>query len=241
MDDIDNCIQDSKLIKFADDTKLYVTYSPLNPDCNTLLQDDLSRVSSWCSAWLLKLNSEKSSCVHFGFLNPKRDYFLEDNLIRSSNSVLDLGILISSDLKPSSHCSKAIGKAQKMLSVLKLAFKFLDVDAMTILYKTFVLPLLDYCCVAWCPFYIKDIDALEKVQRRFTKILPCFRDLTYEDRLLKYNLPSLFSRRLQFDIQCMFMIIHGYMDISPHDFFCLDDDLRTVSYTHLTLPTILLV
>ena len=68
---------------------------------------------------------------------------------------------------------------------------------------------LDYCCVAWCPFYIKDTDALEKVglQRRFTKILLCFRDLTYEDRLLKYNLPSLFSRRLQFDLQCMFKII----------------------------------
>ena len=105
---------------------------------------------------------------------------------------------------------------------------------------------------------------LSKLQRRFTKILPCFRDLTYEDRLLKYNLPSLFSRRLQFDLQCMFKIIHGYMDISPHDFFCLDDNLRTrghrfkvkciysrldikkywfasVSYTHLTLPTILLV
>ena len=170
---------------------------------------------------------EKCACVHFGLHNPRRSYFIDDNQICSAESVLDLGVVITNDLKPSTHCLRAIAKAQKMLSILKLAFKFLDINALTTLYKAFVLPFLDYCCVTWCPFYVKDIDALEKVQRRFTRFLALHRDLPYEERLVKYNISSLYARRLQFDLLYMFKIVHGFIDVPFPAMFDFDNGSLT--------------
>ena len=119
-----------------------------------------------------------------------------------------------------------------MLSTIKLAFKFLDPSALTTLYKSFVRPLLEYCSVSWCPYYVRDIDALERVQRRFTKILPIHRCLSYDDRLEKYNLSSLYARRIKFDLICVFKIIHGLIDIQPQSFFDFDNDSRTRGHRH---------
>ena len=130
-------------------------------------------------------------------MNPPLDPpLIGDAVVSSSDSMVDLGVLITNSLKPSAQCLRAAARAQKMLSIIKLAFKFLDVRTMTILYKCFVLPLLDYCTVVRCPFYVKDIEMLEKVQQRFTRMLPDFRDLPYKIRLSRYHLQSLFARRL---------------------------------------------
>ena len=73
---------------------------------------------------------------------------------------------------------------------------------------------------------MKDIEALEKVQRRFTRILPDYRDLPYTARLTKYKLSSLFAR-LHADLVCVFKIIHGLIDIDSNAFFDFDTDYRT--------------
>ena len=114
-----------------------------------------------------------------------------------------------------------------MLSTIKLAFKFLDINALTMLYKSFVLPILDYCCVAWCPFYVKDIDSLERVQRRFTRMLPVYRHLPYEERLQKYGITTLYARRFKFDLVCMYKIVHGLIDIPRDHLFTFDFVSRT--------------
>ena len=51
------------------------------------------------------------------------------------------------------------------------------------LYRTFVCPHLKYCAPIWNPHYCKDIDTLEKVQRRATKLVLSVSTLTYESRL----------------------------------------------------------
>ena len=146
--------------------------------------------------WLLKLNISKSACIHFGSNNPEFLYMIGDATVPEVDAFCDLGVLITKDLKPSSQCLKAAASAQRMLSVIKLAFRHLDMPTLKTLYKSFVRPLLEYCSVVWCPFYVKDIDILERVQRRFTRFLPDFRSLPYEERLRKYGIHSLFARRL---------------------------------------------
>ena len=75
-----------------------------------------------------------------------------------------------------------------------------DINSLIRGFITYVRPRLEYCTVAWNPSLRKDIESLEKVQRRFTKRLPGLRNLTYCQRLARLQLKSLELRRLRFDL-----------------------------------------
>ena len=67
------------------------------------------------------------------------------------------------------------------------------------LYNTIVMPHLEYCIQAWRPYRKKDIDMLERVQRRATKMIPKVRNISYEMRLNECGLTTLETRRLRGD------------------------------------------
>ena len=66
---------------------------------------------------------------------------------------------------------------------------------------------------AWRPYRKKDIDKLERIQRRATKMIPELRDLSYESRLLQCGLTTLETRRLRGDQIEVFKIVNGYEDV----------------------------
>ena len=55
----------------------------------------------------------------------------------------------------------------------------------------------------------KDIDKLERIQRRTTKMIPELRDFSYESRLLQCGLTTLETRRLRGDQIEVFKIVNG--------------------------------
>ena len=50
-------------------------------------------------------------------------------------------------------------------------------------YKSSVRPHLEYCTPVWSPHYVKDKHMIEKVQHRFTRMVPRMKELPYKDRL----------------------------------------------------------
>ena len=56
---------------------------------------------------------------------------------------------------------------------------------------------LEYAQTVWSPYKQKHIEALEAVQRRATKILPCMKKLSYRDRLKNWLYPLLHIKDLQ--------------------------------------------
>ena len=86
---------------------------------------------------------------------------------------------------------------------------------------------LEYCIQAWRPYRKKDIDKLERIQRRATKMIPELRDLSYESRLLQCGLTTLETRRLRGDQIEVFKIVNGYEDVDRNMFFKLKEGSRT--------------
>ena len=65
------------------------------------------------------------------------------------------------------------------------------------LYKSLVRPHLDSCVQAWRPHLKKDIEVLEKVQRRATRMVDGYRGMEYEERLKRIGLTTLELRKIE--------------------------------------------
>ena len=83
-------------------------------------------------------------------------------------------------------------------------------DVILKLYLALVRPHLDYAVQFWSPNYRMDINLLESVQRRMTKMIQGLRNLPYQDRLKRLNLHSLERRRVRGDLIEVFKWVKGY-------------------------------
>ena len=126
-------------------------------------------------------NLDKCAVMHFGFNNMGESMELGGKVLASHTSERDLGVIVQSNLKVDMQCNKAASEANKRLGIIKRNFRFKSRGVVLPLYKSIVRPHLDYCVQAWRPHYRKDIDKLEKVQRRATKMVEGLEDYSYSD------------------------------------------------------------
>ena len=82
----------------------------------------------------------------------------------------DLGLTISADMKVSEQCGIAAAKGNQILGLIRRTIVYKEKELIIPLYKTIIRPYLEYCIQAWRPYRKKDIDMLERVQRRATKM-----------------------------------------------------------------------
>ena len=76
-----------------------------------------------------------------------------------------------------------VKKAFSMLGFIGQNIEYRSWDVLLKLDKTLVRPYLEYCVQFWSPYYRKDIIKLERVQKRFTRMLPGLDGLSYKERL----------------------------------------------------------
>ena len=92
-----------------------------------------------------------------------------------------------------------------------------------ILYKGFVRPYLEYAIQAWSPYLWKDIEWLERVQRKATKLVQGFKNLSYVERLERLHLTTLKKRRLRGDLIETYKLLTGRENIDCNSLLHLDD------------------
>ncbi|CAM4653692.1 unnamed protein product [Lepidochelys kempii] len=187
----------SEVAKFADDTKL-LKIVKTKADCEEL-QKDLTKLSDWATKWQMKFNVDKCKVMHIGKNNPNQTYNTMGSNLATTNQERDLGVIVDSSLNTSMQCA-VVKKANRMLGIIKKGIENKMENILLPLYKSMVCPHLEYCIQMWSPHLKKDIVALEKVQRRATKMISGLERVPYEERLKRLGLFSLEKRRLRGDM-----------------------------------------
>ena len=224
INDLDESIT-SNVLKFADDTKLF---RKVNTDGDKQhLQNDLDRLVKWSEKWQMLFNFGKCKCLHTGHGNLNVNYKMGATVLGTTVKEKDLGVTISADMKVSEQCGIAASKGNQILGLIRRNITYKGKKLIIPLYKAIVRPHLEYCIQAWRPYRKKDIDTLERIQRRATKMIPELRDLSYEERLKECGLTTLETRRLRGDQIEVFKILNGYENIDRNMFFSLKKDSRT--------------
>lgn len=216
INDIDEGIF-NKILKFADDTKLVGKVGSME-DIEEL-RKDLARLFEWSEKWQMKFNLDKCKVMHIGSRNSKAEYLIGGKKLDTITEEKDLGVIISSNFKVANQCRKAANKGNQILGLINRAISCKGKRVILSLYKALVRPHLEYCIQAWRPHLVKDIEILEKVQRRATKMIEECTGRTYQERLNILRLTTLETRRERADMVEVFKILNRWEGLEENMFF----------------------
>ena len=154
------------------------------------------------------------------------EYKMGDAVLGTITQEKDSGVTFSADMI-SELCGIPASKGNQILALIRRTIMYMEKQLIVPLYKAIVRSHLEYCSQAWRPYRKKDIDKLERIQRRATKNIPELRDLSYESRLLQCDLTTLETRRLSGDQIEVFEIVNGYENVDRNMFFKPKEGSRT--------------
>ena len=138
-----------------------------------------------------------------------RDQDENETTLETTNLEKDLGVNIDPTLKFSLHIEGQVNKANRIMGLIRRSYQYLDGDSFSRLFTALVRPHLEYCNVAWAPRLKKDKILIESVLRRGTKLIPGLKELEYDERLKKLNIPSMAYRRARGDMIEVYKYTHG--------------------------------
>jgi len=177
---------------FADDVKLY---AEVMTDVDVEhFNHALSCISEWANMGQLQISIAKCCVLQ---LNPRyassttTHFAINGTPLTAHDSVRDLGAIVNESLTPCTHIAKITATAHQRVNLIFRAFVSRDIVMILRAHTTYVTPLLEFNTVVWSPSLKCDIRSVEKVQRKFTKRLPGYGDLSYVERRAKLNLKTL--------------------------------------------------
>ena len=209
--DIDSKVAHSFIASFADDTRLLREVK--NVQDASSLQTDLEGVYEWAVDNNSTFNNKKFEALRFGTdstLKLSTSYTAPDgSLISEKTHLRDLGVTMSADGTFKQHITNTCQSARNMCSWILRTFQSRSPELMLTLWKSLVIPILDYCSQLWSPSKVGEIQQIEEIQKAFTrKIRSDSRD-DYWERLQKSHLYSLERRRERYCIIYVWKILEG--------------------------------
>ena len=132
------------------------------------------------------------------------------------------------------QCLNARNRANKILGFINRNVRYKSKNVIRQLYNSYVRPHIEYCVQAWRPHLRHDINMLESVQKRATKLIPSLKNMLYEDRLEELNMFSVEYRFLRGDMIETYKILTGKSGIRHNGLFEIDKSERNRGH-HLKL------
>ena len=149
VNDIVSILENSSHFLYADDLAIVVSGKSVDI-LVTLLQDDLNRIQLWCDNNMLTVNTKKTQVL---WCYPLRyppdlsncDIFLCDNLLKRVKEFNYLGVIIDHDLQFKAQCKKVRSMAFSRFIQLQNIKQNIDEALSLCIYKSMILPVMDYC------------------------------------------------------------------------------------------------
>lgn len=209
--DIGDNLKKSTLASYADDSKVHHIIKTIQDGLD--LQIDVETLYHWTTTNLMEFNSSKFQVLKVGDNQNLKDSITyktpEGEPIEETVLTKDLGVFFNNKGHFSDHIKIKTSKAKQMCGYIMRTFLTRIPQPMMVLFKSLVLPLIEYSCIVWNPHKLQEITQLESVQRNYTSKLDGLSDLNYYQRLHKLNLYSAERRRDRYLITYIFKIING--------------------------------
>ena len=202
------------------------------PNDLMMFQDDLDSLCTWSQKNRMTFNVKK--CKMMRNTQKKKpfrfSFTLNGSVLEDVYEFRDLGLLTNHHLCWNSHVDAITNKANRILGLLTRTCRGWKVtETLKVLYCTSVRSQVEHGSVVWSTYTARDIDKLERIQRRGTKFILGKRNFTYDERLKCLNLLSLEKRRYLFYVTFLYKALNRYLnvDVSPFlNFYSQDDPCR---------------
>jgi len=172
INDIVNHVQSITKL-FADDTSLYSMVHD-NITRSAVLNADLDRITIWARNWKVAFSHPKTKLMTISRQTDPQVHPLHfgGSPLEECSSHKHLGLHLQTDCKWDSHVQALIRKCRPLVACLR-SFKYrLSRKALNTMYKSFILPIIDYADIIWdnCSNHLADeVEALQ---------LDCIRTIT---------------------------------------------------------------
>ena len=238
INDLPSCINFSNVIMYADDTIIFFSSAQLM-EVELKLNMELTSLSEWLCGNKLLLNLNKTEFMVFGTQQRLHrqgiegiDIALGGESVKHCDAFKYLGVILDSSLSLNQHIDYVKKKVSKMLGIFSRARPSLTIESANRLFKSMILPILDYCGAVFHGCGKGNEEGLECLQRRGGRIVLNTAHLSTDQMVTSLGWDTLTRRRENHIVKLVEKCLKGtapshfsnYFQLKRHDIH--DYDIR---------------